>query len=366
MKKVKSFIKNSYWTICKLFFPLYYLIKDSTDKNRWRESPLCTIIFSFFVFLLGNLNVVWIDLAVLICYVILIIMISLDLFRCFISSDKPELVGYVNKFVLAITVMIIMEIYSSEFVMEDKPVDVLSTLMQFIIIYSILHWIYNYLYYTWTVLFSYSIEIIKHMLAFPALTILYFSLLYHFVANDHILVNIFDCKPLKDLDCWIGKLIFSKAFCYVVYLCLLIWFFEFIKFIIDAVIHSFYTKNKSLEKNEVIKAVTGILLLQLSGFSVFVHIIGNAMKGFQDSCGPLTWLGRMDAVYYTVMTFTSVGFGDITPCTLNYIEVPIFRVMPKLLTCMISLTGFLTGILAVSLLLSSYDTSDSCSSGSKR
>ncbi len=73
-----------------------------------------------------------------------------------------------------------------------------------------------------------------------------------------------------------------------------------------------FLQQKEVEMHSLLEAINGYLLLGILFSSIAILLNNFAPGSFQSSQGPL---GRNDLIYYTIVTLTTTGYGDVLPVT---------------------------------------------------
>lgn len=70
-------------------------------------------------------------------------------------------------------------------------------------------------------------------------------------------------------------------------------------------------RSKKVDSNVLLEAVNGYFLLGLMGAIIFAYILRNSPESFSYNEGMIK--SFHDIIYYSFITFTSIGYGDISP-----------------------------------------------------
>lgn len=115
------------------------------------------------------------------------------------------------------------------------------------------------------------------------------------------------------------------------------------------VVHIITGHKVYLSKSVQIKSILtwlGIILMNLYSLLVFVQFYMNVKAHHFIKAEQLTREAMVDLFYYLIVTFTTVGFGDIRPTTN----------LAKVITCIIAISGMLFTGMFMGAILSTNDT----------
>ncbi len=105
-----------------------------------------------------------------------------------------------------------------------------------------------------------------------------------------------------------------------------------------------HSSNKEININsDKILAIISLLMIQIANFTSIIYIVNNRYPGAlvreKENVTDI-----LDIIYYVIMTYTTVGYGDILPNN-TYM---------KIIACIISMTGFFTSVCLIGEVLKEF------------